>query len=61
MQLSITSPLTVHIQPTRQTVDLGKSAELVCNVNGFPRTYLYINTQVELKVAGKINFLIILP
>lgn len=29
VQLSITSPLTVHIQPAQQTVDLGKPAEMV--------------------------------
>ena len=29
VQLDVTSPLTVHIQPASQTIDLGKSTELV--------------------------------
>lgn len=29
VQLEVIAPLTVHIQPSRQTIDLGKSTELV--------------------------------
>lgn len=29
IQLKVTSPLQAHIQPQRQTVDVGKSADLV--------------------------------
>lgn len=29
IQLKVTSPLQAHIQPQRQTIDVGKSADLV--------------------------------
>lgn len=58
VQLSITSPLTVHIQPTRQTVDLGKSAELMCNVNGFPRTNLWwLKDGQPLRTGSRVRLL----
>lgn len=31
VQVSVTSPLTAAIQPTVQTVNLGKTADLVCS------------------------------
>ena len=30
IQLKVVAPLQVHIQPHRQTVDVGKTADLVC-------------------------------
>ncbi|KAI9578572.1 hypothetical protein GQX74_009146, partial [Glossina fuscipes] len=37
VQVSVTSPLTAAIQPTVQTVNLGKTADLICSISGFPK------------------------
>lgn len=34
LQLSVMSPLSVHIHPTSQTSHLGKSAEFECTIHG---------------------------
>lgn len=34
MHLSVTSPLSVHVHPSRQTVHLGKTAEFECSFHG---------------------------
>ncbi|KAK0089164.1 hypothetical protein PV325_008743 [Microctonus aethiopoides] len=41
IRLSISATLSVHIQPTVQTVDLGKAATLTCTAGGFPQAALY--------------------
>ncbi|XP_033606866.1 Down syndrome cell adhesion molecule-like protein Dscam2 isoform X4 [Cryptotermes secundus] len=41
VQLSISSPLQVLVHPSRQRVDLGKSATFRCSVSGFPRTSIH--------------------
>ncbi|KAJ1531014.1 hypothetical protein ONE63_005846 [Megalurothrips usitatus] len=37
LTLQVWAPLSVHVLPPRQTVDVGKAADLVCQVAGFPR------------------------
>ncbi|XP_034252481.1 Down syndrome cell adhesion molecule-like protein Dscam2 [Thrips palmi] len=37
LALQVWAPLSVHVLPPRQTVDVGKSADLVCQAAGFPR------------------------
>ncbi|XP_052128086.1 cell adhesion molecule Dscam2-like isoform X2 [Frankliniella occidentalis] len=37
LTLQVWAPLAVHVLPPRQTVDVGKSADLTCQVAGFPR------------------------
>lgn len=37
LRLTVWAPLSVHVLPPRQTVDVGKSADLVCQAAGFPR------------------------
>ena len=41
VQLSVSSPLQVLMHPTRQRVDLGKSATFRCSISGFPRTSVH--------------------
>ncbi|XP_077264986.1 cell adhesion molecule Dscam2 isoform X2 [Temnothorax americanus] len=41
IRLTVSAPLSVHVQPTIQTVDLGKSAYLTCTASGFPQAALY--------------------
>ena len=41
MTLSVWAPLSVHVQPARQTVDVGKAATLACTVSGFPRAHMF--------------------
>ncbi|PSN46727.1 Down syndrome cell adhesion molecule-like protein Dscam2, partial [Blattella germanica] len=41
VQLSVSSPLQVVVQPSRQRVDLGKSAIFHCSISGFPRTSIH--------------------
>ncbi|XP_034948781.1 Down syndrome cell adhesion molecule-like protein Dscam2 isoform X2 [Chelonus insularis] len=41
IRLSVSAPLSVHVQPAVQTVDLGKPASLTCSANGFPQAALY--------------------
>ncbi|XP_023290163.1 Down syndrome cell adhesion molecule-like protein Dscam2 [Orussus abietinus] len=41
IKLSVSAPLSVHIQPLIQTVDLGKPANLTCIASGFPQATLY--------------------
>lgn len=36
VKVSVISSLSAHIQPSRQTVDLGKSADLVSNLQSNP-------------------------
>ena len=37
LTLQVWAPLSVHVLPPRQTVDVGKSADLRCQAAGFPR------------------------
>lgn len=37
LTLQVWAPLSVHVLPPRQTVDVGKSADLHCQAAGFPR------------------------
>ncbi|XP_066603211.1 cell adhesion molecule Dscam2-like isoform X2 [Prorops nasuta] len=39
--LTISAPLSVHVQPAIQTVDLHKPAHLTCIASGFPQAALY--------------------
>ncbi|XP_014256768.1 Down syndrome cell adhesion molecule-like protein Dscam2 [Cimex lectularius] len=39
--LSVTAPLSVHIHPQTQVVDVGKEALLQCTPNGFPVTRVF--------------------
>ncbi|XP_014485965.1 PREDICTED: Down syndrome cell adhesion molecule-like protein Dscam2 isoform X3 [Dinoponera quadriceps] len=41
IRLTVSAPLSVHVQPAIQTVDLGKSAYLTCTASGFPQAVLY--------------------
>ena len=41
VQLSVNSPLQVVVHPSRQRVDLGKSATFHCSISGFPRTSIH--------------------
>jgi hypothetical protein len=41
VQLSVSSPLQVLVHPSRQRVDLGKSATFRCSISGFPRTSIH--------------------
>ncbi|XP_024940114.1 Down syndrome cell adhesion molecule-like protein Dscam2 isoform X3 [Cephus cinctus] len=41
VRLTVSAPLSVHIQPAMQTVDLGKPAYLTCSASGFPQAALY--------------------
>ncbi|XP_043279367.1 Down syndrome cell adhesion molecule-like protein Dscam2 isoform X3 [Venturia canescens] len=41
VKLAVSAPLSVHVQPPTQTVDLGKPAYLTCSANGFPQAALY--------------------
>ncbi|XP_012218067.1 cell adhesion molecule Dscam2-like isoform X2 [Linepithema humile] len=41
IRLTVSAPLSVHVQPAIQTVDLGKSAYLTCTASGFPKAALY--------------------
>lgn len=50
VQLSITSSLTVHIQPAQQTVDLGKSAELVSDGAFF----LFVSGHLFLPIGNEV-------
>lgn len=36
--LRVTAPLSAHISPQKQTVDVGKETRLTCVINGFPVT-----------------------
>lgn len=58
VQLSVTAPLTVHIQPARQTIDLGKSAELSCSVTGFPHTSVtWLKDGQPLRTGSRVRLL----
>ncbi|XP_043479175.1 Down syndrome cell adhesion molecule-like protein Dscam2 isoform X3 [Leptopilina heterotoma] len=41
VKLTVSAPLSVHVQPAIQTVDLGKSAFLTCSASGFPQAAFY--------------------
>ncbi|KOX73570.1 Down syndrome cell adhesion molecule-like protein Dscam2 [Melipona quadrifasciata] len=41
VRLTVSAPLSVHVQPSIQTVDLGKVAHLTCSASGFPQAALY--------------------
>ncbi|XP_033213818.1 Down syndrome cell adhesion molecule-like protein Dscam2 [Belonocnema kinseyi] len=41
VKLTVSAPLSVHVQPAIQTVDLGKPAYLTCSASGFPQAALY--------------------
>ncbi|XP_032663875.1 Down syndrome cell adhesion molecule-like protein Dscam2 isoform X5 [Odontomachus brunneus] len=41
IRLTVSAPLSVHVQPAIQTVDLGKPAYLTCTASGFPQAVLY--------------------
>ncbi|XP_076760113.1 cell adhesion molecule Dscam2 isoform X3 [Xylocopa sonorina] len=41
VRLTVSAPLSVHVQPSIQTVDLGKAAHLTCGASGFPQAALY--------------------
>ncbi|XP_044020964.1 Down syndrome cell adhesion molecule-like protein Dscam2 isoform X2 [Aphidius gifuensis] len=41
VRLSVIAPLSVHVQPSVQTIDLGKPASLTCSASGFPQTAFY--------------------
>ncbi|XP_020288503.1 Down syndrome cell adhesion molecule-like protein Dscam2 isoform X2 [Pseudomyrmex gracilis] len=41
IRLTVSAPLSVHVHPAIQTVDLGKSAYLTCTASGFPQAAHY--------------------
>ncbi|XP_051167558.1 cell adhesion molecule Dscam2-like isoform X4 [Leptopilina boulardi] len=41
VKLTVSAPLSVHVQPAIQTVDLGKPAFLTCSASGFPQAAFY--------------------
>lgn len=58
LHLAVTAPLTVHIQPARQTIDLGKSTELLCTISGFPRaTISWLKDGQPLRTGSRVRLL----
>lgn len=58
VHLSVTSPLSAQITPSRQTIDLGKPAELTCNINGFPQTNVWwLKDGQPLRTGSRVRFI----
>lgn len=58
VQLAVTSALSVHIQPSRQTVDLGKSATLHCSSTGIPQsTIWWLKDGQPLRTGSRVRLL----
>ncbi|XP_060817476.1 cell adhesion molecule Dscam2-like isoform X2 [Bombus pascuorum] len=56
VRLTVSAPLSVHVQPSIQTVDLGKAAHLTCSASGFPQTALYwLKDGQPLRTGGRIR------
>ncbi|GLG93723.1 Tyrosine-protein phosphatase Lar, partial [Gryllus bimaculatus] len=58
LQLNVVAPLQVHVHPSRQTVDLGKSADLTCSVSGFPHgTVTWLKDGQPLRTGARVRLL----
>lgn len=58
LHLDVTAPLTVHIQPARQTIDLGKSTELTCTIGGFPKAVVWwLKDGQPLRTGSRVRLL----
>lgn len=58
VQLAVTSALSVHIQPSRQTVDLGKPATLHCSSTGIPQsTIWWLKDGQPLRTGSRVRLL----
>ncbi|XP_043500523.1 Down syndrome cell adhesion molecule-like protein Dscam2 isoform X6 [Polistes fuscatus] len=56
IRLTVSAPLSVHVQPAIQTVDLGKPAHLTCSASGFPQAALYwLKDGQPLRTAGRVS------
>ncbi|XP_068082151.1 cell adhesion molecule Dscam2 [Anabrus simplex] len=58
LQLSVVAPLQVHVHPSRQTVDLGKSADLTCTATGFPQGSMsWLKDGQPLRTGARVRLL----
>ncbi|XP_049302863.1 Down syndrome cell adhesion molecule-like protein Dscam2 [Bactrocera dorsalis] len=58
VQIAVTSPLTASIQPTVQTVNLGKTANLICSISGFPKqSVLWLKDGQPLRSGARVRLL----
>uniref|UniRef100_A0A1I8PU60 Ig-like domain-containing protein n=2 Tax=Stomoxys calcitrans TaxID=35570 RepID=A0A1I8PU60_STOCA len=58
VQMSVTSPLTAAIQPTVQTVNLGKTADLICSISGFPKQSIsWLKDGHPLRAGARVRLL----
>ncbi|XP_065347787.1 cell adhesion molecule Dscam2-like isoform X4 [Cloeon dipterum] len=56
VKLSVTATLEVTMQPNRLTVDLGRSAEISCVINGFPHgTPVWLKDGQPLRVSSRLR------
>ncbi|XP_020714029.1 Down syndrome cell adhesion molecule-like protein Dscam2 [Ceratitis capitata] len=58
VQIAVTSQLTASIQPTIQTVNLGKTANLICSISGFPKqTIIWLKDGQPLRSGARVRLL----
>lgn len=58
LNLDVIAPLTAHIQPVHQTIDLGKSTELVCTIGGFPKASVWwLKDGQPLRTGSRVRLL----
>ncbi|KAL7034690.1 hypothetical protein ACKWTF_008060 [Chironomus riparius] len=58
IQLKIVAPLQAHIQPQRQTVDVGKSADLKCMISGMPQANIWwIKDGQPLRTGSRVRII----
>ncbi|KAL0268744.1 UNVERIFIED_CONTAM: hypothetical protein PYX00_010567 [Menopon gallinae] len=56
LQLTVTSPLSVHVHPVSQTAHLGKGADLECNILGFPwSSVLWLKDGQPLRFGSRVR------
>lgn len=49
--LTVTAPLSVHLQPQVQVIDVDKNAEFQCIVSGFPGSLKLFQLRFEIKIC----------
>ncbi|CRK99030.1 CLUMA_CG011985, isoform A [Clunio marinus] len=58
IQLKVVAPLQVHIQPIRQTVDVGKTADLKCMISGTPQSQIWwLKDGQPLRTGSRVRLL----
>lgn len=58
LQLNVVATLKAHIQPGHQTVDLGRSAELLCTITGYPRSAIWwLKDGQPLRTGSRVRLL----